>query len=643
MLCSPTNAYPNNNCIDGSNFSMKITFNGDFCMGADFYVYDYQTGDRVGNIYYERGKSTDGFRNGEEIDIVNTSDIPQNTEYLWRAKFYEPVDIDNGYYPDVYSSKGKIQKNPLTKVTVQSTDEDITNNIYIPIEKGLDINLPCYCYWSGNGRKTVVGYNKSKGILKLSEAFDDKNAIPVSTELYLSTVKVVNMDTVLSETGLIPIEQGLNLDTGKHRKTRADSDTIPNTYIKVNGSYYGITKYYNKTGFVGIEGTVPEIDENTPYEIYQCFVISPYYYFNTKAIPVITPKMTFVNEVIKCEASITTQGNYPIKYYYWTIYDKDDNIINQSEKIWSSRMEYLFREVLPDATFKGKITIVTQDDVEVTSPVVNCTIPKGAVGITDLKATVDTVKNTVKLTWKNATGVTPTSYIIQRINSDGTQQYLETIQKTSATSYIDYTCGGDMIYQYIVIPVTTTTVYQQAKVPIATKFDDYEIYFLTEVPYERPSKSITDVRIYYNYMYGDKQFKVTSSWKVQLNPDIGNVDHNIKRDKSDTERGKPVITYGNMDYDSFSLSFLLGHISCPDYGLTDGDYKTFQKWKSDVNSKQPVLIKDIVGNVWFGAITSHTYTPDDSGNYKTYTIKIDFVQTRDMYADNQTRTRIITD
>ena len=36
MLCSPTNAYPNNNCIDGSNFSMKITFNGDFCMGADF-------------------------------------------------------------------------------------------------------------------------------------------------------------------------------------------------------------------------------------------------------------------------------------------------------------------------------------------------------------------------------------------------------------------------------------------------------------------------------------------------------------------------------------------------------------------------------------------------------------------------------
>ena len=394
---------------------------------------------------------------------------------------------------------------------------------------------------------------------------------------------------------------------------------------------------------MGIEGTVPEIDENTPYEIYQCFVISPYYYFNTKAIPVITPKMTFVNEVIKCEASITTQGNYPIKYYYWTIYDKDDNIINQSEKIWSSRMEYLFREVLPDATFKGEITIVTQDDVEVTSPVVNCTIPKGAVGITDLKATVDTVKNTVKLTWKNATGVAPTSYIIQRINSDGTQQYLETVQQTSASSYIDYTCGGDMIYQYIVIPVATTTVYQQAKVPIATSFDDYEIYFLTEVPYERPSKFITDVRIYYNYMYGDKQFKVTSSWKVQLNPDIGDVDHNIKRDISDTERGKPVITYGNMDYDSFSLSFLLGHISCPDYGLTGGDYKTFQKWKSDVNSKQPVLIKDTMGNVWFGAITSHTYTPDDSGNYKTYTIKIDFVQTRDMYADNQTRTRIITD
>lgn len=636
MICSPTNAYPNNNCVDGSNFNLKITFNGDFCMGADFYVYDYQTSNRIGNIYYERGKSTDGFRNGEEIDIVNTNDIPQNTEYLWRAKFYEPVDIDNGYYPDVYSSKGKIQENPLTKVTVVTPDFQLGDGNFIPIASGLEITLPCYIYWQGNGRRLVTNYKKDKGVLKLDSMFD---TVPTEgTELYLSTVKVVNMDTVLAETDLIPIEKGLNIDAGKHRKTRTDVDTIPNTYIKVNGIYYGITKYYPKTGFVGIDGTSPELEAGTPYQIYQCFVISPYYYFTTKAIPTIAPTMTFVNEVIKCEASITTAGYYPVKYFYWSIY-KDGILINQSEKIWSSRLEYLFREIETNSTYTGKVTIVTQDNVEVTSNEATCTISAGGVGITELKATLDGNKNAVKLTWKNADGVTPTSYMILRKDTDGNIQYLETVQKSSITSYIDYSCGSDLTYQYIVIPKTATEIYQQATVTVKTVFDDWEVYFLTEIPYERPSTTITDVRIYYNYMYGDKQFKVTSAWKIQLQPEIDDITHNIKRDKSDTYRGKPSITYGNMDYDSFSLSFMLGNISCSDYGIVGEDYRTFQKWKEDINTKQPILVKDSMGNVWFGTIVEHTYTPDyTGGNYQLYTIKINFEQTRDM-----NKTRILTD
>ncbi len=51
------------------------------------------------------------------------------------------------------------------------------------------------------------------------------------------------------------------------------------------------------------------------------------------------------------------------------------------------------------------------------------------------------------------------------------------------------------------------------------------------------------------------------------------------------------------------------------------------------------MIKDSKGNVWFGAITGHTYKIDyeDSAN-QLYTIKIDFTQTRDM-----NKTRILTD
>ncbi len=631
MICSPTNAYPNNNCVDGSDYEMKINFNGDYCMGADFYVYDYQTKELCNSVYYyERGATTDGFRNGEEIDIKNPRDIPQGREYVWRAKFYEKVDMDNGYYPSVFSTKGTIQKNPVLKVTVQSFPE--TSGVFIPVGANLDITVPCYVYWSGNGRRLVTNYHVTKGVIKINEEFD--NYPPVGTELYISSVKVVSIDSIASETGLVPIECGLNIDVGTHRKSRSDTTKIPNMYLKVNNSYYGITKYYPKTGLLGLDSDITA-DEGTPYQIYQCFVISPYYYFTTKAAPVVTPVMTFANEVIKCEASIDTAGNYPVKYFYWTIY-KNGVEINHSEKIYSGRLEYLFREIETNSTYTGKITVVTQDGVEVTSAETTCTIPDGTAGIKNLKASLVDDKNAVKLTWENVTS--PTSYMILRKMSDGRIQYIETVQKRT-TTYFDYSCGDGMEYEYIVIPKTSSIVYKQATVKIKTVFSDWAIYFLDEIPYERLSTTITDVRIYYNYMYGDKQFKVASAWKVQLAPKIDEITHNILREVNDPYRGKPAVTYENKDYDSFTLEFKLGALSCPDYQMTGNDLRTFKKWKQDINSQKPVMIKDSKGNVWFGAITGHTYNIDyeDSAN-QLYTIKIDFTQTRDMR-----KTRILTD
>lgn len=631
MICSPTNAYPNNNCVDGSDYEMKITFYGDYCMGADFYVYDYQTKELCNSVYYyERGATTDGFRNGEEIDIKHSRPIPQNKEYVWRAKFYEQVDMDNGYFPSVYSTKGTIQKNPVLKVTVQSFPE--TSGVFIPVGANLDITAPCYVYWSGNGRRLITNYHATKGVIKINEEFDSYP--PVGTELYISSVKVVSIDNIASETGLVPIEQGLNLDAGKHRKSHSNSTMIPNMYLKINDTYYGITKYYPKTGLLGLDTDIT-IEEGTPYQIYQCFVISPYYYFTTKATPAVTPVMTFANEVIKCEASIETAGNYPVKYFYWTIY-KNGVEINQSEKIYSGRLEYLFREIETNSTYTGKITVVTQDGVEVTSIEAVCTIPDGTIGIKNLKASLVDNKNAVKLTWENV--VSPTSYMILRKTSDGKIQYIETVQKLTDT-YYDYSCGDLSEYEYIVIPKTSSVVYQQSTVKIKTVFSDWAIYFLDEVPYERPSTTITDVRIYYNYMYGDKQFKVASAWKIQLEPTIDGITHNIEREKNEVYRGKPAVTYGNMNYDSFTLEFMLGTLSCPDYQMTGNDLKTFEKWKQDINSKKPVIIKDSKGNVWFGSIAGHTYNIDyEDGANQLYTIKIDFIQSREM-----NKTRVLTD
>lgn len=645
MVCSPTNAYPNNNCVDGNNFNMRITFNGDYTIGVHFFIYDY-INENVVKSWSDYGASTKGYCNGEEIKSTNISNLAQNKEYVWRAKFFEKVDIDNGYYPDVYSSEGTVQKNPITKITVIKSNYIISDDRFITIESNLDITVPCYVYVKNTEdefeRRLVTNYHKTKGVIKLDSAYDTKPE--EGTEMYLSTIKFTSsrLKTLISKTAILPIKKGLNIDTGSHwcgdYDSAGEGRYIHNTFIVINDIYYEIDYYDYQTGLLSTGDNTPVVEEGTAYQIYQSFVISPYYYFTTKPIPTITPKMTFVNEVIKCEASIDTAGNYPVKYFYWSIY-KDDVLVNQSEKIWSGRLEYIFRELESNATYTGKITVVTQDNIEITSDFANCTIWAGVVGITNLTASLDNSKNSVILTWENVAGVVPTGYMILRKDSANNIQYLETIQQKSLTKYVDYSCGCNKTYQYIVVPKMVDMIYQQATVSITTKFDSWAIYFLTEVPYSRPSESITDVKIYYDYMYGDKQFKVTDRWKIELEPKVDNIAQILKRNKNDVYRGKPTITYGNMNYDSFKLSFVLGNLSCWDNDLINTDYQTLQKWKTEVGSNHNVLIKDTNGAVWFGAITEHSYTPDySSGNYQLYTIDIDFVQTRDMC-----NTRILTD
>ena len=652
MICTPTNAYPNNDCVDGSDYIIRITFNGDACMGADFFIYDFKTEKQLKHLY-DRGEYSNGFYNGEEINIKYGNSVSNDGEYLWQAVFYEKVDLSNGYYPTILGNSGKTRDVPYHAITVIDKLKDVKyKDTEIQVTKKAS-GLKAYhkmnvsVYWEGNGR-AIANYDWTKGILNFYSSTDNFNGDsdetvlpPVGTTLYISMDKFNSIDEILKCDYLVPIARGLSIDTGTHALNSNGTGKAPNSYLMVNGKYYGITKYFYKTGMVALDSDCGTVDSGTPYSIYQCYVKSPYYYYTTKAIPAVTPSMEFTEEVIKCTATINNQGQYPLKYFYWTIKDENGNIVNQSEKIYSSRMEYLFREVQTGHTYKGCITIVTQTNVVVTSDYAECTVPNGGKAITELKAEVGTIKNGIKLTWKLADGVSPTSYMFLRKDDRGNVKYLETKSygENDTKLYSDYSCRSGTEYEYIVIPKTKTTVYEEATVKVKSKFDCWTIYFLKQVPYSRPDTSITDVRIYYNYMYGDKQFSVTDVWKVQISPEIDDIEHNIQRDIDDSYMGKPMITYGNMNYDSFTLSFELGNLSCPSRDLIGTDYRTFETWKADINSQAPVMIKDPIGNIWVGAITEHTYTPDYAGhNYQLYKIKIKFVQTQDM---NKTRIKSV--
>ena len=88
-----------------------------------------------------------------------------------------------------------------------------------------------------------------------------------------------------------------------------------------------------------------------------------------------------MNECIKCTAELNKF--YSIRYYQWNIYESGV-LIDTSEKIESGQLEYWFREMQSGKTYTGKITIVTNDGVVITSNAASCTVPNGVSAIENI-------------------------------------------------------------------------------------------------------------------------------------------------------------------------------------------------------------------------------------------------------------------
>ncbi len=636
MICAIQNAYPNNNCIDGENMpQFKFTFCGDYADCAQFFIYDYETHSlQFDKYHYDAGPKTEGYYNGEEIDIVNwgSSKLTQNGMYVWNAKIFERVDLSNGYYPTQFISSGKTLTCPYQEVIVAEFPVALEAN-YIPVTTDVDISAPCYLLRTFDEGETysamavseidntVKGAGTTECIIKTASKY--KYVPDVGDTLYVAKHRTADGIKVSGNNNVIFIEPNLDIDTGNH-KVNNSSEDIPNTFIKINNAYYGITDYKPKTGILILDRVV-SVEPDTPYEIVSCCYHTPDYFFTTKAIPVVVPTADFVGGYIKFNATITNSALYSVKYYYWKVY-RNGELINTSEKIYSGRLEYLFREIDDLNEFEAEITVVTQDNVMVTSERIHFEYHSETEAINNLTASFDEARCAVVLSWSNI--LSPAGYIVIR-EEDGKPVFQQEI-KGVATRYYDYACANLSHYKYRIIPKSETGVYAQKSIEVDVSFEDFWIYFLKEEPFVRQDAFVSDTRVFYNYMYGDRMYNVISRWRVELNPELGDITHNIIRNVENTYKGKPAVTYGNMDYDSFRLKFMLGSLTCLDE-WSGYDKRKFDEWKRNINEQFPVMIKDTKGNVWFGAITSHTFNIDyEAADIQPYTITVDFSQTRDM-------------
>ncbi len=666
MICTPTNVYPNGQCVDGSKlFKLYAVFYGDNCISAVANFYDYETMEMFPQ--HRAFQIENGIKNGDTLSSNSPTIFEPKKEYLWNIRFYEEVDIDNGYYPTVYNNIGVMRSNPVVAVTINASDEESKQNLtetQFPLDafkSGTNsFKPPFYVYWEGHGRRTVISYTKKTRCIEIDEPFskDDKGEfVPKNgTKLYISNIKTNNYTKLIEETNVDPIENeqggevstsvvfiepGLNIEFGKHNIVVGSGGNYYDSYLKYlkNNTYYSIKEYCPLSGKLVLNESISVVIPHT-YKIYYSFIDSPYYYFSTKDTPVITANIELNdNAFLNCTAKIAHEGDYSIDYYFWEVYD-NGNLIKQSCKIYSGRLNYIFREIEAGKTYTAKITVKTKDGMTASSEEVSFAVPYGSDDpCYGLRAQIIDDINAVKLTWSNR-GATFCHNIYRKDMATNKIKFLGTLYtaKNGAgriTEFYDYTCRNNADYVYIMRPVVNGVIQRDLNTDIiTTNFSDWSIYFLEELPYTYLSFVENEGR-YDKFnanlltMQGDKRYIMSSIWKVQIQRKIDDIEHNMNRNAKETYYHKPVVTYGESRYDSFSLEFSLGEFTCMSDKIENADITAFDRWITDVDSKKPVMIKDSKGFVWFGHIVKHSYSTDYTVDDGLITIKIDFVQTAD--------------
>lgn len=651
MICDIANAYPSNGaCVNADrSIDMGFDFYGDYCYGVDIDFYYADTGKKHGISFSDRGYYTGGYYNGERISISGLPNLVQNTKYYWQARLYsKKINISSGEYPDILVTKGKILKNPIIKTAVTEFSEQVKNasEKAIAIDKGLDIEIPSYVFIGEESRK-IVSYDDIMGIIGVDKQFTTYPE--VDTEVVINNKANEKLD-IESTSNIVFIEPNNTIITRSTYSVSNDGDDSDSgiqfgTYIKINDEYRAITGHDTITGVVTFENPFSFIPtEGDIYEVYCNYIDSPFYNFVTKSIPTVTASAelwTKWNTVcLKCTAVFNANNsNNTIKSYHWEIYKSVDGanytLSEKSEEIYSGRLEYFARIVNPIYDYKVKVVILTNDNIQIEDETV---IGWGSSfdGITNLNSYFDKKYNRCILMWDNIAD--NSSYIVLRTDSSGKEEYLETIIG-STDIYYDYKVSNREKYVYSVIPKTNDNIGDALTTEVSTNFNYMSIYFLSEVGYEVPPEYISATRVDVNTMYGDAQYKIEKMYSVELNFNDVEITHNIKRDIQIGHTGLPIVTVGADSYDSFSLEFTFGQIKCINGNekidvLTQKDYL---EWRNYIASGLPVIIKDIIGNIWFGTITEHNPKPDTTSNLYMYNISINFTQTRDM-----DKTRILT-
>ena len=514
-------------------------------------------------------------------------------------------------------------------------------NIYTKSEGGESGNLPVY-----NGEEvgmTVNAQYLENGEDYVWQVLLAQRDLAGENPLYdipvcrgaIRGVGVSDATQIYIDKNLPLYEWGYDSTTQSYKPTLDENDNVlVGLVMEVNGERKFISSYKTGVAF-GTDGAGLAVIESaftsTPsvgdrYQIYANYLISPQYYFMSRATPSLSLTLDYnrssSQEIEEGQFGLRVTGTYsqaqssPIKYYTATLYcftgDPTSTSpslyeIAKSDKVFSQRINYLFencfagknpenQQDIDNMNYRVIVELVTQDNVTY-----------AAYATMRIEGIDDYAPTSHAYDWLplNAFGC---AYNIDQYTTDTIAQVYrtnldtgDTVHLTSSEAMFDYKVSTKGNYQYTIYSYDKATgrpfLRSIEHANTKTNFDGYFITALTPDASE------------------ENTYNVGDTWKFICDIENTTVLQNLDVVSQVGYSRYPSVSSTELNYMSGTLSGYIGYFNCCQHEYID-DISRVQAWRKFISQPHPFLLKSQKGDVWVVNIVESPKVEYEEDYYK---------------------------
>ncbi len=629
MIYKPYNVEPNNTCIDATKDNVFwFTFSGDKLGYRTYQVYDAETGESLGRSYVMR-KSTKIYNNDRVPVKIGKNTYTNGKKYKYSINIYQ----DNA---DIFVMQGKIRDIP--EASLSDNQIPITYGI-TEIESAIYYNGTLFggCYMEvtfPNGTKQTRliktydpsikygnddGYNNYdwRTFVTLETPFTNKPTSGMTYRIYKNYITTPEYYFECASTPVI--EPSINFTAYgcfNCTATYTQAEDIP---VK----YYQYKLYKSVISKTMVSTTIAESEDinnfNIPLVIESGTSVTVHNGYYLKITDGDTTEIRKISSYDYINNIVTVSEGFsfvPSAGSEAVVFVGSITLIDESDKIYSSALDYVFNDVLKDVDYNLSLYVTTQNNMTVEK-----TITGHFSSVTDTKdlnieCYFDESKNIIKLKYNTL----KKPVVVRRdvVTNEEVRMCWE------SDPIFDYLCAANKHYKYKIINMANTDngygYGKEYETEIITpKWDCWNIYSLVRLGYntESPNKE--------NYNVGEQ-------WKLYANVEEGDKTQILNHNLQTNYAAKPRIVMNDNNYITGSITCCLANIECVDGDVEfKDDIYMVESWRKFISESELYLLKNPKGDVWIVSITDNPTTNYDYSNeYMPTTISFNFTECRNL-------------